>query len=1407
LDYFTEIACYRDIHEALERLKDQKALEQLIPLQILERLDKRTVEKLYPAHIQGRLSDIGDPKKEPEPGERLLSEAYPGLWRSALVDWFYCNPLFAALVWQQFLYCKIQRARQAQTLAEAVPSILPIRFVRRVSWLKSLHGWFFGSKTGQMLKRARTRAAEDLLAILKINNDDLVKLLDTQYADAGKKDGGTLIQAGVPSHLEGVIAKALEEAARRPEPGTLSPLEINNKLESLSSDLGVRREGPDFIEKLWSNHRSRPFPGILSAEPSSAEIFELISNRKLVHEQAAQKKVPVPFSIVHEQELEQILPLMEDGNTPPENSEGAAVPPPEDSGSSNSPIKRCLRSNLAALAFSGGGVRSATFNLGILQSLAKLDLLKKFHYLSTVSGGGYIGSWLHAWIQRESVQKNPVTPFLSVSELKAQVDQETRLFLSPVKTPNPIENRVRPIRFLREFSNYLTPKTGLLSADTWTMVAIYVRNLLLNLLVLLPAIALILLFPRLAFVLARWMFHPDRNWYTVPTVIFLCLAIALWVLVLNIQRSTPRAIHTEDEIPRPSIEEPGRRMRRYATPLAIQFLVVFPFLIGSWLTAISYWLWLKVAGNIPLLSLQPWPPEWQFIPFLSEQWSVGIIAGLIFLAYMAVIHWLGRFYRCWTSLKKALAALLIATLGAAAAAALLFWLLGEILRAFTPDRGGLWLVIAYGTPLALATYSLVVVVQLGLLGINFPDEQREWWSRLRAWTLIYSFAWAALFTAAIMAPYWVELIKDHATGKAGIWTGIAIWLFSTITGVKMGGNTGKEKGIGITAINTDGSKTGGKQGLTYLITGAPYVFIAGLLTATAYALYRTPFLQSGECSKASCYWTAISGNALPIVIAMALCAMVSIGISLRIGVNEFSMHHFYKNRLVRCYLGASRWASRKANWFTGFDSADDFPLSRLDNAAKAGSRPPYPGPYPILNAALNLVAGRDLAWQERKAASFIFTPKYCGYDIDRATLKKDKGRHWPDAYTPTRDYVNRNQGPSLGTAMAVSGAAANPNMGQATTSALAFLMTIFNVRLGWWLPNPRVRTWWDHAQPTLGLSYTGVELLSLTDDEKEFINVSDGGHFENLGVYELIRRGVPYIVACDAGQDSAFNLEDLGNLVRKVRIDFGVEIEIATDQIRDRHAKGWSDTHCVVGTIHYLGVPKFSPNGRIRINSAGEPLHETGLLLYLKPSITGDEPFDILEYYRRVPEFPHETTADQWFNESQFESYRKLGMHIAEKAFCRYTGIVNTVPKLFKELEHFWHPPSPKIAERSTEHTVEYSRIMELIRKSPRLRPLDPNLFSKIGEIGMLPVNQRDEFYICNALIQLMENVYADLDLEQNHNHPHVTGWMDMFRYWASQNAFNRTWEIAGPTYANRFRNFYHDRLNPATRKDHKDEE
>jgi hypothetical protein len=388
--------------------------------------------------------------------------------------------------------------------------------------------------------------------------------------------------------------------------------------------------------------------------------------------------------------------------------------------------------------------------------------------------------------------------------------------------------------------------------------------------------------------------------------------------------------------------------------------------------------------------------------------------------------------------------------------------------------------------------------------------------------------------------------------------------------------------------------------------------------------------------------------------------VVCVFLSWRININEFSMNLFYRNRLVRAYLGASH-TGRKPNPFTGFDPHDEMQLMDL-RADKC-----YSGPFPIINSALNLVSGKDLAWQERKAESFVLTPWRCGFDtwLEQIDLKDQDApmERSPEVqkfgYRPTPHYGFSDIGFRLGTAMSISGAAASPNMGYHSSPSLAFLMALFNVRLGYWVGNPRHNSTWMNPGPRIGLLYLLAELFGQTDDEASYVYLSDGGHFENLGLYELIKRRCRYIIVCDADADGTYSFGDLGNAIRKCREDIGVEIELKTSALcpsgpsEEKQSGTAGDagsatpkdklSHChwAVGTIHYDLV---------------DPGAKNGILIYLKTSITGDEPADVLNYRCEHPDFPHQSTSEQWFAESQFESYRCLGQHCIRKLFEPVSG-------------------------------------------------------------------------------------------------------------------------------------------------------
>jgi hypothetical protein len=248
----------------------------------------------------------------------------------------------------------------------------------------------------------------------------------------------------------------------------------------------------------------------------------------------------------------------------------------------------------------------------------------------------------------------------------------------------------------------------------------------------------------------------------------------------------------------------------------------------------------------------------------------------------------------------------------------------------------------------------------------------------------------------------------------------------------------------------------------------------------------------------------------------------------------------------------------------------------------------YDGHYHIINTALNLVTGENLAWQERKAASFVFTPHFSGFEVSEepgVTARADDVAS--DGYRPTDRYGYPPTGePGFEKIGGIPGPArhrgGDPNMGYHSSAAAAFLMTMFNVRLGWLMGNPRHRVTHAFSSPRiLGLAYLLNELTGNSDDRSRYVNLSDGGHFDNLGVYELVRRRCRWIVVCDAGR--------IPGRVRRTGTLSGWAISVDIDLRLVNRASGRRQPH---GALR---------RGHIRYQS-GRP--EPGL----PRSLTGDEP-------------------------------------------------------------------------------------------------------------------------------------------------------------------------------------------------------
>jgi hypothetical protein len=1034
-----------------------------------------------------------------------------------------------------------------------------------------------------------------------------------------------------------------------------------------------------------------------------------------------------------------------------QGSGGQGGVPGNSAPTNTSPKDTAWKAGLMGLAFSGGGIRSATFNLGILQGLAKLGLLRKFNYLSTVSGGGYIGSWLINWIKQEGV---------------GEVERR----LCPDFTPDPRDLRLEPIRFLRDFSNYLTPQMGLLSADMWVMAVVWVRNTLLNLLILLPAMFAVLLVPRVPELWAQAVAPvplatpsstlPDCN---LPAAYPWALALLiLWIAVLvglNLRQFPPNAGGA-------GAAPVKTRQRFYSRPWGVLTFIVLPILAAAWLASLELWCH---AGDSGI-----W--EWT---------SVGVFGS--FMASILLVN--ANYFQCFRATHggglrtnaRGVAAMVIIAVTLGVVTALLTMGL-EAIFGFWRQRSHLWHVPAsaavtvFGIPLVVLALFLALILLVGFMSRNLPDGASKWLIRMRAYIAIYSTLWLAWATISIYGSWLDYHIRSLWYAKLPL---ITAWVWTTVRGVLAGKSP-----------DTKGGKADWKTSLGFYATVGPYVFIVGLFLALSLAsqsavMATTDFLKHTSLVH-SCFammlHVGVTGHewTSSLLFCLGSATLLAFWLSFWFDVNEFSLNNFYRGRLVRCYLGATN-KKRRPNPFTGYDPLDE--RWTLSEFRKDGPNPKYEGPFPVFNATLNLVHGDELAWQERRAASFTFTPDLCGYE----TPWHAPANPQPFAkleflgYRETDDYAYPRPGMHLGTPMSISGAALSPNMGFYTRAATGFLMTIFNARLGWWLGNPRHKITRHRAGPTQGLAYLTKELLGLTNDRAGFIYVSDGGHFENLAIYELVRRRCRFIVACDAEEDPKFAFNGLGNAIRKCREDFGVEIDLRVDLIKPETTSLLSRSHCVVGTIQYpdqVGL---------------------GYLVYLKTSLVGDEPEDVLQYHVAHPDFPHQSTGDQWFTESQFESYRRLGLHIAETTFQRavgdqqsQTGDPNYRQLLFEELRDNWYPPVKAIQKNFTRHAQALDALVQEMRSDTTLVKLDTLLIPVLGAADP-KIEEKEEpkvFLFLSSVIQLMENIYLDLELEANADHPHCAGWIQIFQAWAEAPLFLRAWRRYSWSYGRNFRRF-----------------
>jgi hypothetical protein len=1061
-----------------------------------------------------------------------------------------------------------------------------------------------------------------------------------------------------------------------------------------------------------------------------------------------------------------------------------------------------LPENLVGLALSGGGIRSATFSLGLLQGFHQKGLLRIFDYLSTVSGGGFVGGWWSAWLSRQD------TKGIFPSQEKLEPYRADH-YLGNRKSNRQPEGSMcvehdDPIHHLRLFSNYLTPRKGALSTDTWGGVVYISRNLALTWLSLLPILFSFVLLGQFYFLLqknsAYEYLYPFRNeiveyenrkaalpleyaewlnregaslsdeekqdveaerdeelqtlnddlkrtqseydaalWNRAYSSRFVLLPIVGWIILMSM------AWLRSNVTRRPLLDWLAHSFA--SVVLILLFFCILCLInpemwgftelkgyLANWKYSLA--LWLAVGFGFYFLSF-PWKveePEWrkEIRKNKVSQIHAGLMIGLAIATFFLALSAYGydfANYIWFDSMRQGHIAAYVAKAGGVLT--LIFSILGSIFTAVKSAPAGgedkntashmtdkSRFILSITPPLVLVTLTVILswfarhciysltkisdtpyatnvgfaeelagtvntheqrlmmtVILSIILGFFFAIyELKKWngWVKpLLGFSLLLSLCaasgwlitfipndktvrelsywkwhWLTLFTAAffvgailcfrlflfrkqrlrkfnefsiarqILIAFTIALafavilaflsywMIDRAITK-GLFNPPSVdWLRSSLSmaGILFCGIAVSME-MGLSMKNTGRS--------VYLMLGSYVILVAFLLSS----FFSSP-TEHLEISLA--------------YLTMALLTL-ALGWTIAIGwmsdPNWLSMHLFYKARLVRSYLGASN-PLRKVEEITQSAIGDDVLMYELNNCKKGA-------PYHLVNTTLNLIGAKDLATAQRSSSYFVVSKLYCG------SLRT--------GYRSTKEYMDRRF--SLGTAVSVSGAAISPNMGAKTqTAALSMLMTLLNVRLGFWSPTPNNGSW-RSPNPRLWPFYTLREFLSQTNDLGSYCYLTDGGHFDNTGLYSLVERACRYIIVSDNGADPLPCFEDLGDAIRRCRIDFGTEIELDTSPFFTKKDETSGDslaqTHYVVGTIEYSDAHLKKLGWTVEDRKS----RSKGIIILIKPSLLADETADLRQYARQNKGFPHQSTSDQWFDEAQFESYRRLGEHCAESLY------------------------------------------------------------------------------------------------------------------------------------------------------------
>jgi hypothetical protein len=887
------------------------------------------------------------------------------------------------------------------------------------------------------------------------------------------------------------------------------------------------------------------------------------------------------------------------------------------------------------IGLSGGGIRSASLALGVLQSLAEHDLLRRFHFISTVSGGGYLGSSLQWW--------------WSQGRLAAK---------KPTDAP-------RPELQTSETSKTQTPR------DLLYYISIVLGNLRSS--------------------LPRWRSQgqPQASVASKPAKtpsdppspeLLTCSAPKVETPANPTPPQNAEALKPNDDDPRfygtrphdfpYGLAHPSRQGGAQAASLDPKPELILSFLRAhsSYLIpghGLTMWSMVGVLLRTITIAIATWLPLLTLAMgglFLLDHFlEIGAKALSLQSPFgnAMPVAWRDFFekvppelevfrYRAIFAVLLLLSYILACTF---ISAAIVFSLLSRAPQDPTTPRTRTGAVISCLAVLALFFSTFVTFNSLDASMI-FVLMTATIFAVVLALTLVADLRTDPNLSPSYMLRRWLETTIGRLLPITVVLLALGTIPFAPYYIAKHTGG-GTFTGIFSVAAGVASALYGYYTFLRNIIPG-----VVGQITATAGAiiyLYATivfAYILILMLIHPQSFANDTISKCLQIGIPLSM--LIAVAIATWSNINFVGLHRFYRDRLMEAFMPTT--TSVKAMTTMTSPVADSLSVAALADLSKYNPKSGSGLPYPIINANVILSNDPHQKYASRGGDNFIITPLYVG---STAT-----------GWQPTEHYLAMNGPLTLPSAMAASGAAASASAGYigtgiTTNPFVSAVMSLLNIRLGLWIGNPMFESSTKRYNiPTFlnpGL-WSGVLQQGHTYDSG-YLELTDGGHFENLALYELVRRRTKVILIVDGEADPQMGLSSLVSATRRIEEDFGARLEFADGMGPPRlmmYPQRGDDPR-YPSDARYAAAPFII--GKLTYDHATE---KDGILIYVKSTLIQQMDFKTAGYLALNPDFPHQSTVDQFFNSAQFDAYRCLGYESAEFALSALKGspALNDYPNL-----------------------------------------------------------------------------------------------------------------------------------------------